>query len=187
MPIVIFSHAKAQEREYLTDLLKEKRWFERRQFPVFLPHNKIAVEKETSAENQLLKKKTARLKNAWESIEDNYFQTVRRFNYYKKILPKYRCHISRFGPEGWSVYRQNLFFVRLRTKRDERRAIETVGHELLHLLFSDFFESKKLDYAECEGMVDALMLETDLAKLFPKYERQSIGKVRRRLLESILQ
>jgi len=36
-------------------------------------------------------------------------------------------------------------------------------------------------------MVDALMLETDLAKLFPKYERQSIGKVRRRLLESILQ
>ena len=48
-----------------------------------------------------------------ESIEDNYFQTVRRFNYYKKILPKYRCHISRFGPEGWSVYRQNLFFVQL--------------------------------------------------------------------------
>ena len=186
MPTVIFSHTKTQEREYLTDLLTRKGWFEQRQFPVFLPHNKIAVEKEACAENQLLKKKTARLKNAWESIEDNYFQTVRRFNHYKKILPKYRCHTSRFGPEGWSIYRQNLFFVRLRTKRDERRAIETVGHELLHLLFSDFFESKKLDYAECEGVVDALMLETDLAKLFPKYKKQSIGILRRRLLKSVL-
>ena len=185
MPTVIFSHTKAQEREYLTDFLKEKWWFERRQFPVFLPRNITAIEKEVSKKDKLLKRKTVQLQKAWRKIETEYFQIVKKFRH-KKFLPRYRCHVSRFGTEGWS-HRPNLLLVRLRTQRDNKRAIETIGHELLHLFFIDFSKSKKLTYAEREGMVDALMLETDLAKLFPKYERQSIGKVRRRLLKSILQ
>ena len=185
MPTVIFSHTKAQEREYLTDFLKEKWWFERRQFPVFLPRNITAIEKEVSKKDERLQRKTAQLRNAWRKIEAEYFQTVRRFNHYKKRKRMLNAK-SRFGTEGWS-HRPNLLLVRLRTQRDNKRAIETIGHELLHLFFIDFSKSKKLTYAEREGMVDALMLETDLAKLFPKYERQSIGKVRRRLLKSILQ
>lgn len=130
MPAVIFSHTKTREREHLTDFLEEKKWFERRKFPVFLPKSKTDIEQEILRKDKLLKHKIARLQKAWGTIEKNYFQIVRRFNY-KKILPKYRCHISRFGTEGWS-WSPNLFFVRLRTKNDRRRAIETIGHELLH-------------------------------------------------------
>lgn len=184
MPTVIFSHTKTREREHLTDFLAEKKWFERRQFPVFLPKNKTDIEQEVLKKNKLLKQKVARLQKAWRNIEKKYFQTVSGFHY-KKIVPKYKCHISRFGTEGWS-WRPNLFFVRLRTKRDEKQAYETIGHELLHLLFADLFYSRKLSYAEREGMVDALILETNLAKLFPKYEKQSIGKVRQKLLKTIL-
>jgi hypothetical protein len=184
MPIVIFSHTKTREREHLTDFLEEKKWFEHREFPVFLPKSKAEIEREILRKDELLKDKIARLQKAWKKIEKDYFQIVKKIHY-KNIAPRYQCHISRYGTEGWS-WRPNLFFVRLRTKRDERRAIETVGHELLHLLFSDLFESKKLTYAEREGMVDALILETDLEKLFPKYEKQSIGRVRRGLLGSIL-
>lgn len=80
----------------------------------------------------------------------------------------------------------NTLFVRLRTKQDRQIAVETVGHELLHLLFADIFKSKKLDYAEREGVIDALMLQSDLANIFPNYRKQSIGRVRKKLLGYIL-
>ncbi len=79
-----------------------------------------------------------------------------------------------------------MLFIRLRTKLDKKRAIETIGHELLHLVFADFFDSKKLGYKEREGMIDALILQSNLFKLFPWYEKQSIGKVRQKLLKTIL-
>lgn len=184
MPLVIFSHTKIQENEYLKQLLKEKEWFEREQFSVFLPKNKANIEQEIVRKNELLKQKIAQLQKTWRNIEKNYFDTAKQLHY-KKLLPKYTCHISRFGPEG-KYCRPNQFFVRLRTKRDERRAIETIGHELLHLLFAEFFEANKLNYSEREGMVDALILQSDLSKLFPKYQKQSIGKVRQKILKSIL-
>lgn len=77
------------------------------------------------------------------------------------------------------------FRVRLRTIVDTKDASATIGHELLHLSFADLFNSKKLNYAEREGMVDALILGTDLGQLFPQYERQSVGKTRPVLLKSI--
>lgn len=183
MSSVVFSHTKTQEKEYLTKLLNEKEWFEREQFSVFLPQSTADIEKEFLERNELLKQKIAQLQKAWRGIEADYFQIVKKFHH-KRLLTKYMCHISRFGPEG-KYCRPNLIFVRLRTKRDEKRAFETIGHELLHLFFADLFDSKKLNYAEREGMIDALLLKTDLVKLFPKYERQSIGKIRRVLFKSI--
>ena len=118
-------------------------------------------------------------------IEKDYFKEVKKFRH-KKLRLIYECHVSRFGPEG-KYTRPNMLFIRLRTKRDKKRVIETIGHELLHLLFADLFESKKLNYSEREGIVDALILQSDFVNVFPQYEKQSIGKVRKKLLESILQ
>lgn len=184
MPSVVFSHTKIQEKEYLEQLLKEKEWFERKQFSVFLPKSKTDIKQEISRKDALSKQKIAQLQKAWRKIEKNYFDTAKKFHY-KKLLLKYICHISRFGPEG-KYCRPNQLFIRLRTKRDERRVIETIGHELLHLLFADFFEANKLNYSEREGMVDSLILQSDLSNLFPQYQKQSIGKVRQKLLKSIL-
>ena len=149
-----------------------------------MPQSIADIEKEFFWRNEVLKRKIAQLQKTWREIEADYFRRVKKFHH-KRILTKYICHISRFGPEG-KYCRPNLIFIRLRTKRDEKRAFETISHELLHLFFADFFESKKLNYAEREGMVDALILETDLVKLFPKYKKQSIGKIRRVLFKSIL-
>lgn len=181
---MVFSHTKTQEKEYFKRLLKEKEWFEREQFSVFLPKNITDIKQGIVRKDELLKQKIAQLQKAWRNIETDYFDTTEQLRH-KKLLPKYTCHISRFGPEG-SYCRPNRLFVRLRTKRDERRAIETIGHELLHLLFADFFEAERLNYFEREGMIDALILQSDLFKLFPKYQKQSIGKVRQELLKSIL-
>ncbi|MFW9881714.1 MAG: hypothetical protein ACFFG0_52285 [Candidatus Thorarchaeota archaeon] len=184
MPSVIFSHTKTKEKKYLEQLLKEKEWFRRKKFSVFLPSSRTDIKQEILRKNELLKQKITQLQKTWRKIEKNYFDIVRTFHY-KKLLPKYICHISYFGPEG-KYCRPNLLFVRLRTKLDEKRVIETIGHELLHLLFADFFETKKLNYSEREGMVDALILQSDLSSLFPQYQKQSIGKLRPKLLKSIL-
>jgi len=185
MPQVIFSHKKTGEKEYLNQLLEEKEWFESKNFDAFLPKNKELIEKESRKKHKLLSKKIICLREEWREIEKNYFKAVKKFRH-KKLHLIYKCHVSRFGPEG-KYARPNLLFIRLRTNQDERRAIETIGHELLHLLLADIFESKKLNYAEREGMVDALILQSDLVNIFPQYRKQSIGKVRKKLLASILQ
>lgn len=184
MSSVIFSHTKTQEKKYLNQLLEEKEWFESENFSVFLPKNMDSIKKEIINKNDSLSKKIAWLKKEWKKIEADYFKVVRKFQY-KKFLPHYKCHVSRFGPEG-KCTRPNMLFIRLRTKQDKKRVIETIGHELLHLVFADFFESKKLGYAEREGMIDSLILQSNISKLFPRYEKQSIGKVRQKLLKTIL-
>ena len=185
MSSVSFSHKKIQEREYLDQLLEERKWFESKKFGVFLPKNKGSIEKTIINKNKSLSNKIIWLKKEWKKIEGDYFKIVKNFKY-KKFLSHYECHVSRFGPEG-KYTRPNMLFIRLRTKQDQKRVIEPIGHELLHLLLADFFESKKLGYAERDGMVDALILQSDLFKLFPRYKKQSIGKVRQKLLKSILE
>jgi len=185
MPQVIFSHKKTREKEYLNQLLGEEEWFESENFDAFLSKNKDSIEKEIRKKHDSLSKKIIWLRKEWRKIGKDYFKTVKKFGH-KKLHSIYKCHVSRFGPEG-KYARPNFLFIRLRTNRDKQRVMETIGHELLHLLFADIFESKKLNYAEREGMVDALVLQSDLVNIFPHYKKQSIGKVRRKLLESILQ
>ena len=185
MAQVIFSHRKTREREYLNQLFEEEKWFESENFDVFLPKNKDSVEKKIRKKHDSLSKKIIWLKKEWRKIEEDYFKVVKKFKH-KQLHSIYECHVSRFGPEG-KYMRPNILFIRLRTRSDRQRVVETIGHELLHLLFVDIFESKKLNYAEREGMVDALILQSDLVSVFPQYKKQSIGKVRKKLLESILQ
>ncbi len=185
MPQVIFSHKKIREKEYLNDLLEEKAWFESENFDAFFPKNKDSINKEMKVGSDLLNKKMVWLRNEWKKIEKEYFAAVKKLRG-KKLSPIYDCHVSCFGPEG-KYTRPNIIFVRLRGKLDKQRVIETVGHELLHLLFADLFESRKLNYAEREGMIDAIILQSDLINIFRRYKKQSIGRVHKKLLEDILQ
>lgn len=184
MPQVVFAHKKFQEKEYLNQLLEERGWFESEKFNAFLPKNKNSIGKEMRKKHHSLSKEIIWLRNEWKKIEKNYFKEVKKFRH-KKIHSIYECHVSRFGPEG-KYTRPNMLFIRLRTKQDRQRAVETIGHELLHLLFADIFESKKLNYVEREGMVDALILQSNLVNVFPQYRKQSVGKVRKKFLEHIL-
>ena len=181
MPTIIFSNTKKREQEYLSQLFEEKEWFKREHFPVFLPPAKASNRQKIK---ELSRKEIDQLNKDWKRIERDFFATIKTFRH-KKLVPKYVGHVSRFGPEG-KYQSPNIVFIRLRAKHDARQATETIAHELIHLFFADFFESKKLNYAECEGMVDALVLESGLADIFPNYKRQSVGKVRRKLLKSIL-
>lgn len=181
MSSVVFSHTKMQEKEYLHKLLEERDWFERENFPAFLPKNKDEIKNEIRRKNESLNKRITWLKKKWKEVEKDYFQIANKFKH-KKILSSYKCHVSCFGPEGQYCC-PNLLYIRLRTKSDKKRAIETIGHELLHLLFADFFENKKFNYSEREGMVDALILQSDLINIFSSYQKQSIGKLRQKIIK----
>jgi len=184
MSSIIFRHTEKKEIEYLDQLFEEKEWFESHNFPVFLPPDKKNIKEAIFREKTGLNKKISQLKKDWGKIEKEYFETIKKFKH-KKLLKKYMCHISYFGPEG-KYCPPNLLFVRLHTKQDENTALETVAHELLHLIFMNYFESRNLDYAEREGMIDAIILESDLNLIFPSYQKQTVGKIREELLKSIL-
>lgn len=186
MPKIYFSNTKIRERKYLLELLEEKRWFKSANFTdVFLPKDKKEVELIIARRRPgSFKNKINKLEKPWKKIESEFFRAVKSYKH-KKLLNKYQCHVSQFGPEG-KYRRPNFLFVRLRTKKDEKRILETIGHEILHLLFVDFFESKKASYSEREGIIDALIMRSELKKLFPNYKIQSVGKINQELLKKIL-
>lgn len=80
----------------------------------------------------------------------------------------------------------NIVFLRLRTLQDEKKSLECIGHELLHLILHRFCLSKQLGYREREGLIDAVILESGLARLFPAYRRQSIGKIKKSIVREVL-
>lgn len=184
MPTVYFSHRSEAERAYLRDLQGERAWFERNHFPVYLPDEHGLDSATAEKARAVLRESTQRVRIAWREISGRFFSTQRMLRHARN-LDAYRCHVSRFGPEG-KYRRPNFVFLRLRTKRDERRAVETVAHELLHLTFADFFERRKLRYAQREGIIDALFVESPLRTLFPRYQVQSAGKRSTAILREIL-
>ena len=166
---VKFSHTKSGEKEYLFNLLKEKDWFVANNFSVFLPKNELDVKK-IILKKVDFKKKIIFLKHSWGKIEADFFSIIKNFKFIKH-QPSYYCHVSLYGPEG-KFCRPNFIFVRLRTKRDYVRVVETIGHELLHLMLKGYFNKNKFSYRQVEKKVDDLIMNTKLHDLFPNYEKQ---------------
>lgn len=179
----MFSKTLQLELRHQHALNKQRDWFKRESFPVFFPQHHSSPAVRTS-QIQISDQKILQLSTVWHEIESDYFTIVQRFHL-AKLYRKYRCHVSAYGPEGM-FQSPTTVFLRLRTKRDEARACETLGHELIHLMFDHVLSQKKLTYAECEGMVDALITNTALKEIFPKYERQPIGRVNRGILNQIV-
>lgn len=182
---VRFSTSRTREREYCGSLLEQKPWFERQHLPAYMPNRRRDGRVAALIRDQLLKRKIAKLRTAWRRLEPQFFRTVASFRG-RRLLPRYICHVSRFGPEG-EYSCPDVIFVRLRTKRDESRFLETIAHEVLHLSFAPCFKSNRLKYVHREGMIDALILRSDLRDLFPLYSKQSVGKEPRQLVEHVLQ
>jgi len=182
MPHIIFSHTKSREKTYQQKLLSQKQWFEEYDFPVFMPKNtnSESLNKDVLAVN----KELLTLQKRWDKIEWDYFKIVGGFKNVK-LLPKYISHITLYGPEG-EFQAPNLLFVRLRTTKDKKLILETIGHELIHIILGKFFEKQKLGYEEVEWLVDNLILQSDLSKLFPDYKQQTVGKPKKQILGNIL-
>ncbi len=181
MPRVYFSHSLSKERRHIIGLLHEKAWFERQHFSVYLPKN-TSVKLSGKTE---LREKMARVQARWKVIERDFFNTISTFSH-TKIVSSYVCHVSRYGPEG-RYGAPNIVFLRLRSRLDEKKSIECVGHELLHLILHQFCQAKRLGYREREGLVDSIILESGLAHLFPGYQRQSVGKITKRIVREVIE
>lgn len=172
-----------REKAYLIRIFKQKTWFKCAGFPAFVPRDLTAAESKTWRK-ATLDRKINQLRVKWTEVETHFFQILSTFRH-AQLLPRYICHISRYGPEG-EYRRPNMVFVRLRTKQDEIQAVETLAHELLHLSFSQFFSSSAFDYQQREGIIDALVMRSSLKELLPHYRKQSIGKEPRGLIRRTL-
>lgn len=171
MPRVTFSHTKKLEAEHQASLAKDAAWFRKSGMRACLPSGQHVPE--SPKEKADLTIRSGRVAKSWRSVESNFFRIVRSFSGVR-IPQRIICHVTHFGPEG--QYRMpNVVFLRLRNRRDERRAAECIAHELLHLVLYHAMHRKNLTYTRQEGIVDALVLESGLARLFPRYQRQSVG------------
>jgi hypothetical protein len=179
-----FDISQKKELNNIKYLLKEKDWFEREDFPIFWPKNIHAPQKEMTEVSTRLTASMQKLRSDWRAIENQYFKTVSKFKH-KRLSRQYLCHVSYFGPEG-SYHSPNSLIIRLHTATDRRRAVESIGHELIHLMFINYFNSQSCDYAEREWLVDHLILRSDLINFFPGYQAQSVGKPRLDILKKIL-
>ncbi|PIR04937.1 MAG: hypothetical protein COV57_01725 [Candidatus Liptonbacteria bacterium CG11_big_fil_rev_8_21_14_0_20_35_14] len=182
MSHVIFSHTKSREKKYQQKILSQKQWFIDHDFPVFLPQN--TNRDNSDKDYKAVKNKLYKLQKKWDKIESDYFKIISSFKH-SKLLPKYISHITLYGPEG-EFQAPNILYVRLRTTKDKKMILEAIGHELIHICLGKFFEKQNLSYEEIEWLVDNLILQSNLKKLFPNYKQQTIGKPRKNILMEIL-
>lgn len=172
MTKIIFSITFDDEKEYLKELLNEREWFEKNDFPVLLPpKNGISVGEIINEEKPILKIKLPTLKEKWEIIEESFFQVLKNFKN-TEIVSRYHCHLSIYGPEG-KYFSPDWLFVRVSNNKDDERFLETVAHEIVHLAFSNFLKENNLDYEKSEIFVDQILMSTKLNKMFPDYKPQN--------------
>jgi len=183
MSYILFDIDKEKDLKYVKELFKEKTWFEREQFPIYLPKKESVIESEIKQNKKYLGKNIKWLKAEWKKIEKPYFKAIKKFKY-QKIINTYTCHVSYFGVEG--RYRApHQLFIRLHNERDKKRVLETIAHELLHLIFNNYFIRNHCTYREREWLIDQIIIKSELKKLFPLYKEQTIGKPKPRILKKL--
>jgi hypothetical protein len=178
MSHVNFFHDVRRERGHQRHLDELRAWFRKQKMPVNLP-----LPSSTVFDPRRPSIKTVQtIEKAWQKKERAYFSIVQRFAT-ADIRKSYITHVSLFGPEG-QFRRPNILFLRLDAQDGTVRVVETIAHELLHLIL--YRTLARLSYEEREGTVDQLFRRSRLKKLFPRYTLQSIGKPHEDTLQKIL-
>ena len=117
-----------------------------------------------------IKKNESILKKEWQKKEDLIFRHLVFYNKIKKIFSfekGYKCFLSFYGCYGY--YRlPNEIYVNI--DADKNFIMETIVHELIHLLI--YKEMNNKSFEEIEENVDNIFIESGLGKLFPKYKLQ---------------
>lgn len=194
-----FLYSKIKEKEKLLDIYEEYQWFVDNNFPIVVPkfYTKIYQKNKKNKKNfvkelsiELNKKydendyqrKSEKIKNNWQKIEQDFFNTLKSFNF--KIKDKYICYISLYGPSGQFNY-PGVINLRVSNTKDIKEANKTIAHELIHLFIYNKVKRLKLNYKQIEGVVDLFFTETKLKTIFPRYKLQSIAIYNKRLFEEI--
>jgi hypothetical protein len=195
-----FFYSKNKEKDRLLNIYDEYQWFIDNNFPITLPKfydkayknnkkNKNYFSKQLDTElsniynKRIYQLKSEEIKNNWQKIEKEFFETLNKFNL--KIKDKYFCYISLYGPEGQFNY-PDIINLRTGNRRDVKNANETIAHEIIHLLIYTKVKKFKLNYQEIEGMVDLFFIETKLKDIFPRYKTQSIAIINKKLFHEII-
>lgn len=192
-----FFYSKNKEKERLLSIYGDYQWFIDSGFPIVLPEfyakipkdNKKFFAKRLNAElNKIYSKKDYQLKNEtvksnWRKIERVFFEILSGFNL--KVLDKYFCYVSLYGPEGQFNY-PRMINLRVANRKDIKNANETIAHEIIHLLIYNKAKKLKLNYRQTEGLVDLFFVETKLKDIFPKYKTQNIGISNKKLFYKIV-
>ncbi len=84
-------------------------------------------------------------------------------------LDKYRCVLTFYGPYGY-YYTPDTIYINI-TKCNPDEWVETLIHEMLHLILSE--QIKKLTHLEEERFIDKTFVEL-FGDIFPNYEVQDI-------------
>jgi hypothetical protein len=84
-------------------------------------------------------------------------------------LGRYRCALTFYGPYGY-YYTPDTIYVNI-TKGTPDEWIETLLHELLHLIFSEKIES--MEHLEEERFIDSTFVDL-FGDIFPNYKVQNI-------------
>ena len=182
---VKFTYNARVEVRFLSEILKEREWFVTTGVKAYIPDSYSEGIRLMRDESVRWQKNKIRITRLWKDIEPDFFSVVQDFPF-GEIRKLYSCQLTHFGCEG-QYHSPSRIIVRVHTRDDVRNCPEVIAHEILHLVFHRYFLSKKLGYEYREGMIDALFQQSGLCRIFPRYKRQPMGKIRPRLLHTILQ
>lgn len=108
----------------------------------------------------------------WERVETAFFGYLKKIdkqNEFFNFENHYKCFLSFYGCYGYFRFPGQVY---VNIGADLDFVIETIAHELIHLLVYEKVENKS--YEEIEVIVDKIMIDSEFKKLFPRYKIQEI-------------
>lgn len=111
----------------------------------------------------------------WRPIEKKFFKYLAKFTNLR-LLSKYYCYISRYGPGG-NFSLPNIISIRAReeTPDDVKMANLKIIHEIVHLLINKLVKKNNLSFEDTERLVDLILINTPIKNLLGDIEMQGFG------------
>jgi hypothetical protein len=153
-------------REILMDLEKGKMFL---YLPEVLVKGKIEAHPQIKKDIETLSyfERAEQCEKGWQEIQS---EVLARLSFlakkYQVTLPEHiRCVTTIYGPYGY-FYAPDTVYVNIGWK-DTHFSLETMVHEILHLVFEDVLK-EKVEHVDMENAIDALFVE-NFGHLFPNY------------------
>ena len=145
---VVFSINKLEEeREIIDNTNKKMKWFKKNGYDFTLPDKPLI----SVYNNKDYQKKTKEIRDKWEKQESKFFFVLESF-FGKKFKKKIIVHISKYGVGGGYNLPNNVY-INIDLRYDP---IETIKHEIIHLIIENFIEKNKIKHWEKEKIVELL-------------------------------
>ncbi len=147
MRVIIRANTIEQEKQIIEHTKKKIKWLKQNCYICVLPKKPLKQEYNIKDYKQGI----AKIKKEWKKVEKEFFQRLIKL-FGKKVEETYVITLTKYGVGG-SYNLPNLVYVNISKEYGFYNPIETIKHEIIHLIMQEFVVKNKLSHPQKEELI----------------------------------